>query len=62
MPNLVGYVFDYVRNNGGKTLSITTINENTVLKNWYRGLGFREINTQIFNHLPFTVCFMAKYF
>jgi len=34
------------------------INESTILKNWYKKLGFRETGTKNFEHLPFTVCFM----
>ena len=29
-----------------------------VLKDWYGKLGFVEISTMKFPHLPFTVCFM----
>ena len=57
---LVGFVLDYVRNNGGNKIAIGIINEHTVLKNWDKGLGFTEINTRVFEHLPFTVCFMER--
>lgn len=59
---LVRFVFDYIRNRGGQKLSIGIIDEHTVLKYWYKELGFKEIGTQVFNHLPFTVCFMEKCF
>jgi diamine N-acetyltransferase len=51
---------DFIRAEGGKKVSIGIIDEHMILKNWYRGLGFREVGTQQFPHLPFTVCFMAK--
>jgi len=55
---LVRFVLDYVGNNGGNKLSIGIIDEHKVLKDWYRKLGFQEISTKKFTHLPFTVCFM----
>ncbi len=56
--SLVRFVLDYVRDRDGKTLSIGIIDEHTVLKNWYKKFGFKEITIQKFPHLPFTVCFM----
>jgi len=57
---LVKFVFDYVKRNNGKTVSIGIINEHEVLKNWYTVIGFRETGVKKFEHLPFTVCFMEK--
>jgi len=57
---LVRFVFDYVKEGDGKTPSISIIDEHTILKNWYKESGFREISTRKFPHLPFTVCFMEK--
>ena len=57
---LVRFVLDYVKDRGGKTLSIGIIDEHTILKNWYQEFGFKEITTRKFPHLPFTVCFMEK--
>jgi ribosomal protein S18 acetylase RimI-like enzyme len=54
------FAFEYIRANGGKKVSIGIINEQTVLKDWYKGLGFEEISTREFAHLPFTVCFMER--
>jgi len=56
--SLVEYAFDYIRNKGGKTVSIGIIDEHTILKEWYRDIGFKETGTRRFPHLPFTVCFM----
>ncbi|MFC1948943.1 GNAT family N-acetyltransferase [Chloroflexota bacterium] len=55
---LVRFVIDYIKSRGGEKLSIGIINEHTVLKDWYKGMGFKETGTMDFAHLPFTVCFM----
>jgi diamine N-acetyltransferase len=55
---LVKQALDYIKGNDGHRVSIGLIDENTILKNWYRGIGFKEINTKIFPNLPFSVCFM----
>ncbi len=57
---LVSFVFDHVRSRGGKKLSIGIIDKQTVLKDWYKGMGFRETGIRDFPHLPFRVCFMEK--
>jgi len=57
---LMEFAFEYIRANGGTKVSIGIINEQTILKDWYQGLGFEEISTREFAHLPFTVCFMEK--
>jgi hypothetical protein len=36
------------------------MDEHSVLKRWYLGLGFRETELTKFAHLPFVVCFMEK--
>lgn len=55
---LINFVIDYVKNAGSRTLSIAIVNEQAVLKQWYKEMGFREISIKEFEHLPFTVCFM----
>jgi len=57
---LMEFAFDYIKENKGKKVSIAIIEEHTVLKNWYMGLGFKEAATKKFPHLPFTVCFMEQ--
>ena len=57
---LVEFVLDHTNKQGGKKLSIGTIDEHTVLKDWYKKLGFKEISVEKFPHLPFTVCFMER--
>jgi HAD superfamily hydrolase (TIGR01509 family) len=55
---LVSSVLERAAKQGASRLSIGIINEHTVLKRWYEGLGFVETSTKSFAHLPFTVCFM----
>ncbi len=57
---LIDFVFDYVRRENGRKVSIGIIDRNTVLKDWYRDCGFVETGTRQFEHLPFLVCFMEK--
>ena len=55
---LVRFVLDTAAAEGAKKLSIGIIHEQTVLKDWYEDIGFRETGTRKFEHLPFTVGFM----
>lgn len=55
---LVQFVLDTATIQGAKKMSIGIINEQTVLKDWYQDIGFRETGTRKFEHLPFTVGFM----
>jgi hypothetical protein len=51
-------VLDYVGKQGGKKVTLGMIDSLTVLKEWYKSLGFEEKDTKKFEHLPFLVCFM----
>jgi ribosomal protein S18 acetylase RimI-like enzyme len=55
---LVDHVIDYVKARGSHKLYIVIVNEQAVLREWYRGMGFRETFVKTFEHLPFSVCFM----
>jgi diamine N-acetyltransferase len=57
---LVRFAVDYAAEKGAGKLSIGTIHEHIMLKDWYKSLGFIETGTKKFDHLPFTVCFMEK--
>jgi GNAT superfamily N-acetyltransferase len=57
---LVRFAIDYIRKNKGTKVALGMIDEHTVLKDWYIGLGFREVSIQKFPQLPFTVCFMER--
>jgi GNAT superfamily N-acetyltransferase len=58
---LVEFVFNNVKKQNGEKVSLGMINESEVLKDWYKKLGFRETGTKIFEHLPFTVCYMERH-
>jgi len=55
---LVRYVLELAKTIKTPKVSIAIIDEQTELKEWYKYLGFNEIATKIFKHLPFQVCFM----
>lgn len=59
--NLIDFVIEHAKQNGGKKVSIGIINENERLKNWYRKHGFEETGLKKFEHMSFTVCFMEKF-
>jgi len=57
---LVAHIVEKAKTYKAKTLGIGIIEEQDVLKKWYRDLGFVETGTRTFDHLPFTVGFMQK--
>jgi len=57
---LVRFVLDYVKKQGGAKVGLGMIDGHTVLKEWYKSLGFVQTGTKQFEHLPFLVCFMEK--
>lgn len=58
---LVDYAITYSKHTVGTSkINIGIVEENTILKEWYRRLGFVHIGTKKFKHLPFTVGFMEK--
>jgi len=57
---LTEYVIDYVISRGGIKVALGMIDSQTVLKDWYKSLGFVQTGTKQFEHLPFVVCFMEK--
>ena len=57
---LMEFALNYVQESKGEKVSLGVIDEHTVLKNWYRAMGFKETLTRKYDHLPFTVCFMEK--
>lgn len=57
--DLVNYAVNYTKNTLGiNKIKIGIVEENTVLKEWYKTLGFVHMGTKKFEHLPFTVGFM----
>ncbi|MBN1690535.1 MAG: GNAT family N-acetyltransferase [Dehalococcoidia bacterium] len=57
---LTEFVIDYVKNRGGVKVALGMIDSQTILKNWYKSLGFIQTGAKQFEHLPFVVCFMQK--
>lgn len=57
---LVHHIEKQAKHLKAKSISIAIIDQHTILKNWYKKLGFRETGKKDFPHLPFTVCFMEK--
>jgi diamine N-acetyltransferase len=57
---LMDRAVEYVRSQGARTISISIVDDNAVLKDWYLHYGFVETRTAAFPHLPFRVCFMEK--
>lgn len=55
---LVQHALECAALKGARKVSIGIIDEQTELKEWYRQLGFVEMRTKSFQHLPFTVCLM----
>ena len=55
---LVEFALDHARTGNGEELCIGVINEHTVLKEWYKSIGFQEVTSRKFDYLPFTVCYM----
>ncbi|MDH3567902.1 MAG: GNAT family N-acetyltransferase [Desulfobacteraceae bacterium] len=56
---LVDHVIAQARGLGAQQISIGIIADDTDLKRWYKKLGFVELETQAFEHLPFLVTFMS---
>ncbi len=57
---LADFVYSYVKEKRGERISIGIIDENRLLKEWYKGQGYVEKGIKDFIHLPFTVCFMER--
>jgi len=57
---LMDFASNRIAELGGRYISVSLINSNTVLKNWYCQQGYVECSIKTFEHLPFDVCFMEK--
>lgn len=57
---LVGFACLRAEALGARRISAGIINEQEILKSWYKGLGFIEKEIRSYPHLPFKVCFMEK--
>jgi N-acetylglutamate synthase-like GNAT family acetyltransferase len=56
---LVDHALSEAKLLGARCVNIGIIAEHTELKNWYKGLGFVEGESNVFPHLPFRVTFMS---
>jgi GNAT superfamily N-acetyltransferase len=57
---MMARAIDCIRDCGDDKINIAIVNEHTVLKEWYLGMGFRETSLKKFDQFPFTVCFMER--
>ncbi|HJO95958.1 MAG TPA: GNAT family N-acetyltransferase [Victivallales bacterium] len=55
---LVHYIIEKVRDLSGNKISIGIIDKHSVLKNWYKEIGFKITKSKQHTKLPFTVTFM----
>ena len=55
---LLEFCVTKIRESGGKKISISIVEENTMLKNWYAEYGFIHTGTKKYDHLPFTSGYM----
>ena len=56
---LLEFAVETLKKKGCSRIGIAIIEENTVLKEWYKRAGFIEAGIRKFEHLPFTVCFLG---
>ena len=54
------FIIDYVKKQGISKVCIAIVNEQTILKDWYKGMGFRETSVREFEQLPFDHIFHGK--
>ena len=59
---LVEYILEYAKSKGVEKVSIGIIAEHDLLKEWYLDIGFIEVSTKSFEHLPFGVTYMKYEF
>jgi len=58
---LMQYGLDNVRKKKGRKVTICIMKEDSVLKQWYLEMGFKETHTRNYVHLPFTVSYLEYY-
>jgi GNAT superfamily N-acetyltransferase len=57
---LMARAIECIRDFGVGKINIAIVNEQTVLKDWYLGMGFREVAVEVIDFLPFNVGFLEK--
>ena len=56
---LLSFAIERILERGGTTASIGLMDNNGILKKWYRSKGFSQHDHRRVEHLPFKVCFMS---
>ena len=56
---LLSFAIERILERGGTTASIGLMDNNGILKKWYRSKGFSQHDCRRVEHLPFKVCFMS---
>ena len=56
---LMSFAIELILERGGTTASIGLMDNNEILKKWYRSKGFSQHDRRRVEHLPFKVCFMS---
>jgi GNAT superfamily N-acetyltransferase len=57
---LMARAIECIREYGDGKVNIAIVNEHGVLKDWYLGMGFREVAVKVIDFLPFNVGFLEK--
>ena len=57
---LLNHAFDMARNAGCKTVHISIVEENIVLRKWYEDNGAIHVETKKYDFFPFTCGYMKK--
>jgi ribosomal protein S18 acetylase RimI-like enzyme len=57
---LMKYAEQKIIENNGTLIEINIVNENKKLKDWYRGIGYKEIEIKEYEDLPFKVGILMK--
>ena len=56
--SLVHHALEHAASKGAHKISIGIIADHAELKRWYKDIGFADVQTKSFQHLPFRVDFM----
>ena len=57
---MMKFIETQIIENSGKTAEVHIVDKNTVLKEWYKKIGYKEIRIEAPPSLPFKVCIMQK--
>lgn len=57
---LIYHSFEYAKQNGATKMNISIVEENTRLKERYKGFGFKHTHTEKYDFFPFTCGCMTK--